>query len=308
MQAEALEGVRPFANNLFFPIVPDAADRFPCETEAESLAVTCLLDGRINYEQFRLLIEMLPGEKPARASGQPVPVGEPAKSFTAGAYVYSDVCGLRANARCFPATSMLLASIVSAFFPHESFSAIALFRNISTPLHSDENNELGFDNLLIPCSHFENGQVWIEGPGSVPCPLDSTLTGSLLETAGGPAQFNARLRHATCGWTGLRLMLVAFQVRNIHTLPDDDRDTLCRLAFRPCRVAPEHPSACARPESLADSCAGQPSTDIMTCDDSASPPGSVNPASSPDQCVDGPVLASSRDGCMQEVFPARLLC
>ena len=237
MQAEALEGVRPFASLYFFPSVPDAADRFPCGTEAESLVVTCLLDGHINYEQLRLLI-VLPGENPARASGQPVPVGEPAKSFTTGAYVYSDVCGLRANARCFPATSMLLASIVSAIFPHDSFSAVALFRNIATPLHSDDNNELGCDNLLIPCSHFENGQIWIEGTGSVPCPLDPTLSGSLLETSGGPAQFNARLRHATCGWTGLRLMLVAFQVRNIRTLPADDWDTLCRLAFQPRRVAP----------------------------------------------------------------------
>ena len=305
MQAEALEGVRPFASLYFFPSVPDAADRFPCVTEAESLAVTCLLDGHINYEQLRLLMEMLPGEKPARASGQPVPAGEPAKSFTTGAYVYSDVCGLRANARCFPATSMLLASVVSEIFPHDSFSAVALFRNIATPLHSDDNNELECDNLLLPCSHFENGQIWIEGTGSVPCPLDPSLYGSLLETSGGPAQFNARLRHATCGWTGLRLMLVAFQVRNIHTLPADDRDTLCRLAFQPCRVAPEQPSACARQKSIADSCAGQPSTDIMMCDDSSSPPGVVDPASSPDQCVDQPVLASSRDECMQAVFPAR---
>ncbi|CAE7244255.1 unnamed protein product, partial [Symbiodinium sp. KB8] len=240
-KAEALEGVRPFASLYFFPSVPDAADRFPCGTEAESLAVTCLLDGHINYEQLRLLIEMLPGENPARASGQPVPVGEPAKSFTTGAYVYSDVCGLRANARCFPATSMLLASIVSAIFPHDSVSAVALFRNIATPLHSDDNNELGCDNLLIPCSHFENGQVWIEGTGSVPCPLDPTLSGSLLETSGGPAQFNARLRHATCGWTGLRLMLVAFQEHDLNMLLDIIRQERAEIALvhlaPPCGTA-----------------------------------------------------------------------
>ncbi|CAE7450708.1 unnamed protein product, partial [Symbiodinium necroappetens] len=302
---KALDGVRPYANIFFFPVVPDASDRFPCETEAESLAVTCLLDGRINYEQLRLLMEALPGEKPARASGQPVPVGEPAKSFTTGAYVYSDVCGLRANARCFPAASMLLASIVSAIFPDASFSAVALFRNISTPLHSDENNELGCDNLLIPCSHFENGQVWIEGPGSVPCTLDPTLTGSLLETSGGPTQFNARLRHATCGWTGLRLMLVAFQVRNISTLPADARDALCRLAFRPCRAEPMHRSACAGPASTFDACAGQPSQDPALCTDSSSSPSYVDPASSADQSVDVPVVAPSNDNCMHDVFPVR---
>ncbi|CAE7363195.1 unnamed protein product [Symbiodinium sp. CCMP2456] len=272
-----------------------------------------------------MLMEALPAEKPSRSSGKPVTEGESEKSFNTGAYVYSRQCGLRANTRCFPAATCLLASIVSSLFPEDRFSTVALFRNISTPLHRDDNNDGTCDNLLVPCSSFLDGQVWIEGQGTVPCPLDSRLHGSLLETSAGPTRFNASQRHATCPWSGLRLMLVGFQVRCFSTLPAACRDTLCELGFTPdgrgvtvppavpaCPCAPTvtsslDASACSRATATLSPEPASPNTPLGGTIPQAPqpPPLGCGPESVNDLCASAEDVDMLIDSALADAFPQR---
>ncbi|CAE7276556.1 unnamed protein product [Symbiodinium sp. CCMP2592] len=168
---------------------------------------------------LRKLFDLLPLEPPARGVG----VGL-SGSFTTGAYVYSNEVGLRRNLTGFPLTSSLLAAHVRRISPSFPFTTVALFHNLKTPCHQDNNNFPGSFNLVVPLTKFQHGEIWCEDPsGTVPQDFQGDPRhGVLLDVASGPVLLPAAsCLHATCDWTGDRLVLVAFSVGPALQLPPD---------------------------------------------------------------------------------------
>ncbi|CAE7424313.1 unnamed protein product [Symbiodinium sp. CCMP2592] len=202
----------------FSPVPVTAQDL----SSAESLAAQCLNLGFASFAQLRELSARLPADSVGAPSGQPVAPADP-KSFTSGAYVHHDKNGLRSNCFAFPFSTQLLARILSAEFPDACFSSVGLFFNLKAPLHSDRNNDHRHANLLLPASHFSDGQVWVEGRGKHPCPdLSAKRLGYLLDVASGPQQLPSERLHSTCPWTGDRLLVVGFCVRDTQRLCERD--------------------------------------------------------------------------------------
>ena len=159
-------------------------------------------------------------------------VGDESKTFTTGAYVYSNLAGLRSNAYKYPAAARLLATVLRQHFPGRTFTSAGLFRQLKAPPHVDTNNQPGCPNLLLPVSQFLNGGVWVEGHGDHELSVNGTRhTGRVLEVAQGPCELDAQCLHATCDWGGARLILVGFCIRNCASLRPESAARLDSLNF-----------------------------------------------------------------------------
>ena len=195
----------------------------------------CLRNGEISFEDFESLISVLP---PDNANPEP---GDEAKTFTTGAYVYSNLAGLRSNVYKYPATTRLLAAVLHQYFPSRVFTSAGLFRQLKAPPHVDTNNQPGCPNLLLPASQFDGGSVWVAGPGEHTLSVRGKLhTGSLLHVAQGPRELDAQCLHATCDWRGARLILVGFCIKNCASLHPDAAARLDRLGFPLPTCQPVH--------------------------------------------------------------------
>ena len=175
---------------------------------------------------------LLPADSVRGPSGISVEPCDP-KTFTSGAFVHLNNFGLRSNFRVFPVTSSLLARVLSAQFPGRMFSTVGLFFNVKAPVHSDANNDHRHPNLLLPASSFLDGQVWVEGKGTVPCP-DTQIRrcGYLLPVHSGSQLLPSQRLHCTCNWRGARLLLVGFCIRDSSSLSQDHRLQLHNAGFR----------------------------------------------------------------------------
>ena len=162
---------------------------------------------------------------------------------------------------------------------HQSFGTLVFlqlgfFFNLQAPVHSDRNNDHRHCNLLLPGSHFSDGQIWVEGKGEHPCPDASTKRlGYLLDVAKGPQRLPSERLHATCAWTGDRLLVVGFCVRDTARR---DRQRLLDCGFH----VPDH-----NPPIFMPSVQVTPST-------SASSPSAMTSAPTP-PCSDGTPSATS---------------
>ena len=179
--------------------------------------------------EIQHLFDLLPKERPPRgdASG---------RAFACGMYCQGPLQGLRANSRRHPLSSKLLASFVRSLEPSFNFSSLHLFLNVKTSPHIDSNNA-PLPNLIAGISDFKDGQVLVENPsGEFAIETEAgPLPAIALEVAGTFATFDAyRLRHQTAAWQGDRLVLVAFSVKNVDRLEQDDLSILREQNFNPC--------------------------------------------------------------------------
>ena len=167
-----------------------------------------------------------------------------------GAYSFAGEVGLRRNSSSFPKSSALLARHVAALSPSFSFTSVALFRNLKTPCHRDENNYPGSFNLVAPLAPFQLGQIWYEElGGSHELVVDGEkVFGNLLNVAEHPVLLPASTaRHCTLDWVGDRLVLVAFSIKEALQLPFRVHQQLQDLGFR----CPSTESELARPAALS---------------------------------------------------------
>ncbi|CAE7029174.1 unnamed protein product [Symbiodinium sp. CCMP2456] len=170
--------------------------------EVERLAAACLRAGFVSFDSLMSMSALLPADTVQGPSGKPVEPQDP-KAFTSGAFVHLHDTGLRSNFRVFPMSTSLLARVLAAQFPGRMFSSVGLFFNLRAPVHSDANNDHRHPNLLLPASCFVDGQVWVEGKGSVPCPDPQVRRrGYLLPVHQGPQLLPSERLHATCDWRG----------------------------------------------------------------------------------------------------------
>ncbi|CAE7253222.1 unnamed protein product [Symbiodinium sp. CCMP2592] len=137
--------------------------------------------------------------------------------------------------------------LVLQAFPEADFGAVAVFKNLRTPLHVDINNSPGSVNYLIPVSSFTGGEVWQEGQGSVFVrdELGHPLMGSLLPVADGPCVVDPRRTHCTMPWVGERVLLVACKPAHTRALSIAFKQQLQSLGF-PSRAL----GLCASEENL----------------------------------------------------------
>ena len=84
----------------------------------------------------------------------------------------------------------------------------------------------------MPLSQFTAGELWLEHPQG-DTRLDS-LRGRLLPIAAPCVSFDPRTRHATMPWSGTRVVLIAFHIRQAWRLPVAMARSLEHAGFSLC--------------------------------------------------------------------------
>ena len=201
----------------------------PAESSAKRLG------GQPGMEEICNLLDLVPGEKPARGGAGVKDARE--KAWTTGAYVHGGVSGLRKNAVCFPeVTKAVLRHVLPRLrgsFGDVEFTALGIFSNIMTPVHADVSNAKGLPNYVLPLSDFKGGGVWLEQEGgSVEVVHEGrALLGIVLPVGAGPCSFVPAARHCTQEWEGSRIVCVCFTPSGMQRLSCKDIEHLASLGF-----------------------------------------------------------------------------
>ncbi|CAE7720961.1 unnamed protein product, partial [Symbiodinium microadriaticum] len=212
------------------PSLPDAG-----APSIELLASVVCQRGWCNLSHLAYLSDNIPLQRSAkrrRSSTCSGTVEGHQRVFSVGAYSVGGCCGVQTNTRTFPWTTRWLCAMVSGAAPSHHFSSCTLLKDVMHFLHRDGGNDARSVNLLMPCSRWRGGQIWIaDEAGSVH--LDTTSGPGRLVTISPPfVTIRPRLPHATFPWGGgSRILLVAHHVNGLHRLSATDAATLTDAGF-----------------------------------------------------------------------------
>ena len=208
---------------------PDLSKLHP----AERMALRMLGAGAASYQSLNELLTMLPHDAKRRRVSVDGRWGDGSKIFSTGAYYWCGAASVRRNLILFPHTSRLLAVIVGITDSEHKFSTLSMIRNVLLPIHRDDGNLAGSHNLVIPCSVWDRGEIWIEHPGgSQKRSVHGKEVPGELHKLTRPVRFNPQLLHGTSEWKGTRTIITAFHVRGTESLACTDRRKLTDLQFR----------------------------------------------------------------------------
>ena len=202
------------------------ADMHPAEIHATH----CLCSGEVKWADLLCIAQQLPHSKKPRfpqfeSTGELPPV-----SFTTGACARGPNVGITRNMKDFPRVTQVLAMVIHAIDPEHRFSSCSLTLNVGASAHRDSHNARGSYNLLVPCSMFQGGGLWLQNDrGSVQLEPGGPF-GSVMDVAS-PIRFRPLQQHATMPWHGNRLVLVAFHARHLSNLPVADLVDLADCGF-----------------------------------------------------------------------------
>ena len=207
----------------------------PCG-EAEQIAYVCVGLRFVAFSVFPLLCDALPKDRHRRLC-QKTAMHPDQASFTVGAFTHGGVSGIRVGTRTNPWCTLLLVAIVRSNVPGGAFSSITLMRNIKSSLHSDSRNDSACPNILLPCSKWQGGELWVQDPsGSVLLPNSGAVRGRLIPIEYPFTCFDASIPHATWDWVGCRIILIAYHVQGTARLTSDAASLLRKFGFN---VLPE---------------------------------------------------------------------
>ena len=160
--------------------------------------------------------------------------------------MFSNDVGLTASFRDYPQSARVFTTLVRHFAPLHAFSSIAIFQDLEAPVHQDVHNAEGSLNFLIALSDFQEGAIIVEDPDGPERAVlrDQVMRGRVIPWHLHTLCFDARnQKHWTQPWKGSRTVLVAYSVRDLHLLSEQDAVRLRDAGFQLSSPKPEPPPA-----------------------------------------------------------------
>ena len=199
------------------------------EHAAETMARSCFEQGFVTWMQIDAIMSALPDEQKRRWTQKDHADQAPPRSFMTGAWARGPHVGLTRNLRAYPMVSQLLAHILQSVDPSFQFSSCTLARKKCSKPHTDSNAP-GSQNLVVPCSSFQGGELWVQSDEGNITLSPQGVPGILWETTT-PVRFDPRMQHATAPWMGDRVILIGYHIRHMSKLSEDDAKRLKDLGF-----------------------------------------------------------------------------
>ena len=155
------------------------------------------------------------------------------KFWTTGLYSQGPFRGVRKASLKFPWSTQLACRVVRQAAPEHCFTSVALLQDVRSAPHKDKNNAPGVPSLVCALSHFEGGQIWIEGgQEDTPETFDGVQKyGELLDPRTAPVYLDGHRTHLTCEWKGTRQIAVAFCIRDAEGVPTPAWEVVRKLGF-----------------------------------------------------------------------------
>ena len=145
-----------------------------CHTRIR-IAADMIASGQVRMQMWESLCDALPNGDPRREACANLPGS---MCFTSGAYSQGPLYGLRRNTTLLPWVTLLGCKYIRSC-TGVTFTSFVLQRNTSMRAHRDLSNAPGSCNVVLPCSSFVGGGLWLQSTtGSCPS-LDGTMHGSV---------------------------------------------------------------------------------------------------------------------------------
>ena len=153
--------------------------------------------------------------------------------FGAGAYVHGPMRGLQNNTLRHELVVLALVSLIRSMAPGHKFSSFTVLQNVTSKVHRDQHNLQGSSNLVLPLTNFEGGELWVQCSGGA-----SSMAGHsghvlplLQDGVPTPQFFDPHALHATLPWSGDRVVVAAYTIRDSGMLSVQDCAVLSRMGF-----------------------------------------------------------------------------
>ena len=134
---------------------------------ADQIAADMIASGQVRMQMWELLCDALPNGDSRREACADLPGS---MCFTSGAYSQGPLFGLRRNTTLLPWVTLLICKYIRSC-TNVTFTSFVLQRNTSMRAHRDLNNAPGSSNVVLPCSSFAGGGLWLQSTtGGCPSP------------------------------------------------------------------------------------------------------------------------------------------
>jgi len=208
---------------------------YASDDRVNRFAFDCLHRGFVSFQQLLVLSEMLPMDNKTRRHVLNCVNMEhtclATRCFTTGAYVHGGDAGTRNSLNAFPWVAKLLCGIVRATAGDRPFTSVALALNQWSGVHVDSHNSKTFHNILVPAGCWDGGEVWTANAhGSIPFP-GTGLLGDIHPVRHPYILLDATLPHAVMPWSGERLMVCTYHIRDAWRLRDSHLSQLREAGF-----------------------------------------------------------------------------
>ena len=141
-----------------------------------------------------------------------------------------------------------------------TWTTVAVGLNAGSRMHRDLLNAKGTFNMITGMGSYSGGELWTElGPGEQ-CPRDelkirvrpdqSRSRGRATSVLHACKVFDPKVWHATCKWTGQRLVIAAYTSSSISQLNSEQRGDLRQLGFPLPRMTPQSQISLCSPEEM----------------------------------------------------------
>ena len=125
----------------------------------------------------------------------------------------------------------LLVAVVRGCCYNHVFSAVALHCNQRMSPHVDVHNADGRPNLLIPCTRWSGGGLWVSDNQRARTLSADSEAGRVIHITQPYTIMNPHVLHATMEWAGNRVLLVAYAVADPRKRLASDGQRLRDLGF-----------------------------------------------------------------------------
>ena len=201
--------------------------------EVERLALDLLGRDCISFDDLRCVLDLLPDKTAARRRGKLCDALPGQKCFSSGAFTFAHSTGLQCNTETYPRTTQLLTSILRGMSSTSRFATVTLQRNIQIQMHRDLGNQPGTENIIVPCSRWMGGCLWVRNDGGTHLLDPQSGSGTMIRVGLPFASFDPHQPHATTPWSeGDRTILIGSTPRQLDRLTCSHRQQLSDLGFR----------------------------------------------------------------------------
>ena len=194
---------------------------------ADQIAADMIASGQVRMQMWELLCDILPNGDPRREAYTDHPGN---MCFMSGAYSQGPLYGLRKNTTLLPWVSLLVCKYIRSC-TSVPFTSFVLQRNTLMRAHRDLNNAPDSSNVVLPCSSFAGGGLWLKSTTG-DCPsLDGTMQGSVRNLTLPGITFDPHQWHETRPWRGHRITIAIYTIKAVADLSSEHTDILRRLEF-----------------------------------------------------------------------------
>ena len=216
-------------------------------SNVEERAQQLLARKDFSFKACEELLSLAPMKSPNRNRSL---VNRDAECLTLGVYSHGAFYGTTNASVKHPQLTAYLNAFGKKHLPRQAqWTSLTISRNNQMPVHRDVNNSGHHPNYLVGLGSYQGGELWTHNPQlseqsqnalAQVHPDGRRLLGEARATQHRVVQFDPKEWHATCPWTGQRIVITYFVSRGWKQLENEALTQVLEQGFQVPRIEEAH--------------------------------------------------------------------